>query len=218
MRFELERVRRLVQRKPHPELVAWEIQRLLDNTDVRFDVVEFAGRDRFAPEQCQVVLTQDTTSEVAEKQTELSADDGAVESAPHRRNHRPAAAGVGIERLDRREHDLERVEIGVDPVDPIEGIRTLDRVGQLGSGVGADDRDTAANQLTVVVVETRPLDRGQRGAAVHVDRDSAGLLPIDQVSRGIGRSRGAQPATRPGTNGGTGKESGGDQLTIDWEG
>src|SRR5829696_47847 len=83
MRLELEGVRRLMQRQPHAELVAWQPEGVLGCLDIWLNIVEAAGAQRLAAEEREVVLSEYLAREVAEEKPDLGAEHFLVERAEH---------------------------------------------------------------------------------------------------------------------------------------
>src|SRR5205823_14261995 len=67
MALELDRMRRLVECEPHPELVVGQAELALRVLNIRLDEVELAGLAGPRPEQADVVLAEHAASEVAEQ-------------------------------------------------------------------------------------------------------------------------------------------------------
>src|SRR5205823_196913 len=83
-RFELEGVRRLVQRDKGPELVEGNSQARGGGADVWLDEMEPAPGDRRSRQQADVVLAEHLASQEADEEPELLVSDRAIDDARQR--------------------------------------------------------------------------------------------------------------------------------------
>src|SRR6202008_3070025 len=108
---------------------------------------------RLAAEEGKVVLAEHLASKVTEQETDLEAEDLAVDGA-HQFGGNGAIGGVTeeIEPIKGSKHGLESVDVGVDPIDAVEGEGTLRSVREPIAGVVADNGNAARHQLAVLGV------------------------------------------------------------------
>src|SRR5215218_4879482 len=162
MRLKLEGVRRLVQRQPHAELITWQPEGVLGRLDIRLDIVEATRTQRLTAEESQVVLTEHLAREVAEEESNLDAEHFLVERAEHLPRDRPIRCFTQqVEPFQGREHALEAVNVGIDPVHAIESECALWRIREQIPGVLAHDWHAARDQGPVLRVKLPPFGYGE---------------------------------------------------------
>ena len=181
MRLELEGVRRLVQRQPHAELVAWQPEGVLGCLDIWLNIVEAAGAQRLAAEEREVVLSEYLAREVAEEKPDLGAEHFLVERAEHLpRDRAVRRLSQKAEPFQRREHALKGVDVGIDPVHAVESECALRRVREVIPGVLAHDWHAAGNQRAVLRVELAPVGHRESLIPAHRHRDVPRGAPVDE--------------------------------------
>ena len=181
MRLELEGVRRLVQRQPHAELVTWHPEGVLRRLDIRLNIVEAARTQRLAAEESQIVLSEHLAREVAEEESDLGAEHFLVECAEHlTRDRSVRRLSQKVESFQGREHALETIDVGIDPVHAIERECALRCVREEVPGVLAHDWHAARDERAVLSVELPPLGHGEDFFPAHRHRDVPRGAPVDE--------------------------------------
>ncbi len=121
MSLKLKCMGRLMKGKPHPKVVSRQTQHPLHGPDVRLDVVQLSRFHRLSPQQREVVLAKDAPGEVAKEQTQLRAKHRLVDTPPQYRRHGIVAVLRRFKVFQGGEEHLERLQIGVNPIYPVEG-------------------------------------------------------------------------------------------------
>jgi hypothetical protein len=86
-----------------------------------------------------------------------------------------------VESLQRLEHPLKGLDVGIDPVHAVEGEGTLRCIRQAVTRVLAHDRDATRDECAVLGVELAPLGHRKRLVATHGDGDVARGSPVDET-------------------------------------
>ena len=143
--------------------------------------------------------------EVAEEEPDFGAEHFLVERAEHLPRDR-AVRGISqeVQSFQRREHALETIDVGIDPVHPVERERALRRVREDVPRVVAHDWHAARDERAVLRVELAPLGHGESLIAVHRHRDVPRGAPVDErwCLGGPDTRRLLQALSDPGSGGG----------------
>ena len=126
-------------------------------------------------------MTEHLAREVAEEEPDLGTEHFLVERAEHLpRDRAVRRLSQKVEPFQGREHALETIDVGIDPVHPIERECALRCVREDVPGVVAHDWHAARDERAVLPVELPSLCHGESLIAAHRHGDVPRDAPVDE--------------------------------------